>query len=428
MKVEWFVDELATWPGAAALTDAQKNEIATALVAISRMNKGEVVCDTDGEASAEIREYCISRANQLLDSLARSYRRNLLAEVRQERYRVPNDAIRTSIPFLNPVTFAPKVDLNRASVEDLERLPGIGLSTAKRILQRRQSRGPFKAPEEVIEVKGIGKRGFEKFRHAVYVGPRARGVYHWSQSLQAFIEAPTFQRWLEAMVKSELTISRYLPRLHESWGDQIVYEIGQLQNELEGSGRIGWKDTLPVGEEEVTELAEEQREYDRIERLAIEGNLHCAIIDDSRYPNVLLELLKVARQRIRIVMFFMRFEDEGAYPTDALLEELRLAHSRGVDIRVILDQDAEGDLVNSRVINEEAFQYLEQNGIAVKYDSIERYTHTKLVVVDEEHTVVGSHNWTAGSFFAYDDTSAYVCSRELAQHYLAQFEQMWSAS
>jgi len=87
--------------------------------------------------------------------------------------------------------------------------------------------------------------------------------------------------------------------------------------------------------------------------------------------------------------------------------------------------DAEGDSINSRVINDEAYNYLKNNEIPVVFDSVERYTHTKLVIVDKKHVILGSHNWTAGSFFAYDDMSVYMNSPELATHYNTQFNSLW---
>lgn len=56
------------------------------------------------------------------------------------------------------------VNLNTASAKDLEGLPGVGPSTAKKILDYRQQHGGFSSVEEVMAVKGIGPKKFQAMR------------------------------------------------------------------------------------------------------------------------------------------------------------------------------------------------------------------------------------------------------------------------
>ncbi|WP_224244619.1 ComEA family DNA-binding protein [Hyalangium gracile] len=55
------------------------------------------------------------------------------------------------------------VNLNEASKEELDRLPGVGLKAAERILERRKKQ-PFKRIEELVRVKGFGKKKFQKLK------------------------------------------------------------------------------------------------------------------------------------------------------------------------------------------------------------------------------------------------------------------------
>lgn len=54
------------------------------------------------------------------------------------------------------------IDLNRATLEELDRLPGIGPSKAEAILKYREEHGPFKSVEELKNVSGIGEKTLEK--------------------------------------------------------------------------------------------------------------------------------------------------------------------------------------------------------------------------------------------------------------------------
>jgi competence protein ComEA len=65
-----------------------------------------------------------------------------------------------------------KVDLNRASIADLMRLPGIGRQRAEAIAALRAKR-PFRSPSEVTQVKGIGKAWLERNRASLAAGEPA---------------------------------------------------------------------------------------------------------------------------------------------------------------------------------------------------------------------------------------------------------------
>lgn len=52
------------------------------------------------------------------------------------------------------------LDLNAATAEELDRLPGIGEVLAGRIIQYRTANGPFQSLEELLNVEGIGEKIF----------------------------------------------------------------------------------------------------------------------------------------------------------------------------------------------------------------------------------------------------------------------------
>ena len=60
-----------------------------------------------------------------------------------------------------------KININKATKEELDTLPGIGESTAQKIIQYREEHGSFKNIEELKEVKGIGDAKYEEIKDLV---------------------------------------------------------------------------------------------------------------------------------------------------------------------------------------------------------------------------------------------------------------------
>lgn len=63
-----------------------------------------------------------------------------------------------------------KLNINHAAVEDIMLLPGIGEVLAQRIVDYRNTNGPFTTINELMNVKGIGLSGLEKISSYITVG------------------------------------------------------------------------------------------------------------------------------------------------------------------------------------------------------------------------------------------------------------------
>ena len=62
------------------------------------------------------------------------------------------------------------VNINTASVAELDGLPGIGAKTAALIVEYRQKNGPFKKIEELMNIRGVGEKNFLKLKEHISVG------------------------------------------------------------------------------------------------------------------------------------------------------------------------------------------------------------------------------------------------------------------
>jgi competence protein ComEA len=72
-------------------------------------------------------------------------------------------------PAAAATTAKPAINLNTATVDQLETLPGIGRKTAERIIEYRTKAGGFKRIEDLMNVKGIGEKSFLKLKPLVVV-------------------------------------------------------------------------------------------------------------------------------------------------------------------------------------------------------------------------------------------------------------------
>lgn len=75
----------------------------------------------------------------------------------------------SSQPTPRPATVKARLDVNRATAQEFDQLPGIGPALAQRILDYRRSHGPFTAVEDLSLVKGIGSKKLDRLRGLVTI-------------------------------------------------------------------------------------------------------------------------------------------------------------------------------------------------------------------------------------------------------------------
>ena len=62
-----------------------------------------------------------------------------------------------------------RININTASADELEKLPGIGKGLAERIIDHREKFGPFRKPEHLIIVRGISDKRFRAMQELITV-------------------------------------------------------------------------------------------------------------------------------------------------------------------------------------------------------------------------------------------------------------------
>lgn len=408
MKLSWFETYLEEALPAKLHDDALFGACAEKLREIAMLNGGEVVVD-DRIPKSECERFAIGRLEQAISRRVRRRLDGIYATRPAEFfYEFAGDAGGFDI---RPAVCRQKIDINTADRETLVGLPGIGDALADKIVRRRAIVGRFETLADVRAVAGMTDSYFEQFRFMITTDgpPPADAVAPGTLELA---EAPT--------------LGHLVADLRRDWGTStmkgLLAELAALARDLE-------RDRLPVyalvGDtraSHVKRIADERHRAVGIGKASVKDVETVGLLLDSQYLAFLHEIIGNASKSIDVAMFYIALGDNPRHPNRAVLDRLADARKRGVRVRVILDKDREGDVSLSREINSAAFERLKELGIDVKFDAEDRLLHTKLVVVDRRLVVVGSHNWTAGSYEGYDDVSVFAVCKDLARHYTKWFD------
>lgn len=151
------------------------------------------------------------------------------------------------------------------------------------------------------------------------------------------------------------------------------------------------------------------------------GENSVLFLPDKAYFGNLTNYLESANTSVYVVMYVMKYDPrEYSDPVSILLRKLVDLKNRGVDVKVIVDDETYDSYP-------ETIEFLVRNGVAVKLDeSNGRTTHSKIVVIDGKYVFIGSHNWTESALTRNHETTLLVNSTELARQVVEYIESIWS--
>jgi hypothetical protein len=303
-------------------------------------------------------------------------------------------------PFDHTAFAFGRVSVNTGTFDDLEALPVIGPALAQQILDERRNAGVFTSFEDLkTRVSGFGPKSAE--------------------ALSDLLTFDTLPNNDAALAPPDLELRPLLRRLL-SRIDRSDPE-SRLRALLDHLAASASRTPPPLPRPFEPLQADSPPEF---EELPIEK---VGVLSGYNYYLQLQEMIADADNSVLVVMFHAALPDED-HPTKQVLTALVAAKARGLDVRVILDRDRDTDPYKSTVINTAALTFLNDQGVQCRFDSPERLLHSKLVILDGRWSLVGSHNWSAGSYFQFDDLTLAIHSEEVANRYQQRFEAAWLAA
>ncbi len=142
----------------------------------------------------------------------------------------------------------------------------------------------------------------------------------------------------------------------------------------------------------------------------------------QKYFEVTLNEINSAKTSITMAMYLVSVlpDQPDSQPTQ-LINALIKAKDRGIKVKVILDQNLAFDSTEeafSNNKNQEAYELLTKNNVPVFYDTPETYTHSKVIVIDQETVILGSTNWSKSALTRNNESNALIRSKDFARSLL----------
>lgn len=142
------------------------------------------------------------------------------------------------------------------------------------------------------------------------------------------------------------------------------------------------------------------------------------VVNNRDYYSLVHSALAHAQESIHMVMYVLKYYPGESSPVNLLLDDLVDAHSRGVDVRVLLE-GCRG------VVDTSAVNYLTERGIAVVLDPENITTHAKMIVLDAQAVILGSTNWSNSALNSNNETNVEIKDPSIAELYEEYFQTLW---
>jgi len=144
------------------------------------------------------------------------------------------------------------------------------------------------------------------------------------------------------------------------------------------------------------------------------GSATAILLKNREYGDTLLRGVRDARSSILVSCYLFKITDFPGNIPRRIAGELMEARRRGVAVTVILEQSPEADDPLNRA-NRTTATLLSRNGIDVRFDSLHKTTHAKVVVIDSRYVYLGSHNLTHSALTRNNELSVLLDSPETAR-------------
>ncbi len=144
-----------------------------------------------------------------------------------------------------------------------------------------------------------------------------------------------------------------------------------------------------------------------------QSNSQVTLLPNEHYFPVLIDHIRSARHSIDMAMYIFKTNKWKNNRPSQLATELISARKRGVSVQIILEKSDYNNSLNEE--NERLATWLGKHKINVRFDSLKKTTHTKMVIIDQRFCFVGSHNFTQSALAYNHEMSLLLDNRAMAK-------------
>lgn len=148
------------------------------------------------------------------------------------------------------------------------------------------------------------------------------------------------------------------------------------------------------------------------------------VIKNGEFLVVAYAILQDSQKSIDICTYKFEISKSGsAANLNDLIKTLAIMADNGIKVRILLETNARRNGVSRYNIH--AAGELKKMGIPCRTLPRQRCQHAKLILVDDEIAIIGSHNWTPKSMTSNYEISVVIRSRSILQNTKEYFDKMW---
>lgn len=134
----------------------------------------------------------------------------------------------------------------------------------------------------------------------------------------------------------------------------------------------------------------------------------------KQFPAKVIPLIEAAKSSIKIIVFDWRwYPNDPGNPVQLFNQAIIRAKRRGVEIKVITNIT---EIVN--ILNEQ--------GCQAKRIETQKLVHPKLILIDDETLVLGSHNFTQSAFTMNFEASIIITGRQGLDEFINFFDNLYN--
>lgn len=151
-----------------------------------------------------------------------------------------------------------------------------------------------------------------------------------------------------------------------------------------------------------------------------EGDCPVTILPDGSFYDRLRKAIQEAESEVAVCTFLFVSRGKPSNRADRIVAALLEAAERGVDVRVVLEQDGRDKELTE--MNRKTGRILSERGVLVYYDDPDVRNHAKLAVIDGRMSFVGSHNITDSALRYNRELSLLIESPDVAGDILSYID------